>query len=605
MAIYNHQEITDIIIKNPNKELLIYANNQRKALMLQINGVGMDDALGRMEYHENTAIYPERKKGAVSNKDLSRRILGDEDQVFTARGGSAIYNISGGKKSVEEFSKKIANVRYGWSLHKWMQNMAINAYRSDPMGVIFVETEQVKTDGQIEPTPPAYPTYKSSGDIHDYDPNGRKLEYICFKLTKEELVSYGIYEQGQLNGIVGANVKFPTETDKYFRFVDDAQDTIYVRDGDTIKEALVKAPNKATLKNTWGRVPGFIASDLLKFDKPRCFDSPFGIVLELARVFLRDRSIRDLQKLFFGFAKAYEPLLPCPTCNGEGVLGGKACRDCTPAGYDTGTGWKMDTKLGDIAKFPIGIFKDMHGLKIADLFGYVTPDIAGWDKQDSSLEQLEALMSCTYWNTTETKVSGYNGTQDTAETATKTLTNLQPKYARLNTTADWAEGTERMIADLLGSYYYGTSWGGASISYGRGYILETPNEIFAQYQTMVTKGCPDVMLDEQFEKYIKCLYQNDPICQAKYLKLFEVEPFPHRKASEVEVSQLIPLTDKLAKVYFGEWEDTLKEDYIIQTDVATLRTKLRDYVAEKKTEITTETQDNAKFQASLNPKTAA
>ncbi len=592
MATYTLDQRKEIIIKNPNKDLVLFANKQRKELMLQINGVGLDTALDQYKYHENDKIFPERAKGAISNKDLFRRILGDEDQVFTARGGSAIYNFKS-KGKEEQFSKDVANVRYGWSLHKWMQNMAIHAFRADPMGVILMETEQVKDkEGKTIPTPKCYPTYKPSGDIHDYEPNGRALNYICFKLNVEQQIQLGI--KTDAGNMANTNVSLPVDK-SYYRFIDDSEDVIYKLESGNI----VEVADVPTIPNVWGKVPGFIVSDLMMFDKPSCFTSPVNNIMELAKLFLRDRSIRNLTKLFHGFPKAYEPAMPCPTCKGEGMSMGKACPTCTLPGMDRGMGIKPDTKVGDIAKFPIEIYQTLPSLKVADLFGFVTPPIEGLAMQMSDLKELESEMKDTYWNTTNTEVN-YNGSQSTSDTATQVLVNLQPKYAKLNTTADWAEGTEQMIADLMGEYYYTDSWQGANISYGRGYMLETPNDIFDQYQTMLGKGCPDVMLDDQFEKYIKCLYQNNPITQQKCLKLFEVEPFPHRKATDVEASQLIPTADKLAKIYFGEWEDTLEEDYIIATPVEALRTELHTYVAAKVTAVNDEKQAAADAAAAQN-----
>lgn len=586
MAIIEFDERKRIIIEQPGKKRITAANAYRQKLMLHIHGVGMGEAIEHCSYHENPALYDQRKKYAVSNKDLFARLLGDEEQVFTARGGSAFYNLPKGEE--DNMNATLSNVRYGMSLHRWMQDIALQAYRADPMGVIYVEKEQSSADGK---QPKCYPTYKSSNDIWDYGTSGRKLEYLCLKITGKEIAAYGIVDNASNEPVTGLPLAATTNVNtpgndlgsrpQYYRFIDDKEDIIYKLVDGNISEATMREGVKSVIPNEWNKVPGFIISDLFCFHDMQLFASPIDAIVELADSYLRDRSIRDLQKLYHGFAKAYEPAMECPTCAGEGLQKGQPCPTCTQPGDAKGSGFKIATKVGDVARFPLALLKEIPGFDAKLIFGYVTPDIESWNKQDLSLSELEHLMRSTYWNTSTTEVTGFNGSQDTGETATKTLTNLQPKYARLNTTADWAEGTEKMVANLMGEYYYPNTWKGASISYGRGYILETPTEIFDQYQKMVSGGSPDVMLNEQFEKYIKCLYQNNPLAQAKYLKLFEVEPFPHRKASDVEASPLIPLPDKMAKIYFGEWEDTLKEEYIMQQDVTKLRAELATYVTEK------------------------
>ena len=257
--------------------------------------------------------------------------------------------------------------------------------------------------------------------------------------------------------------------------------------------------------------------------------------------------------------------------------------ECTLPGGTKGTGFKMRTKVSDVYRIPLQILeKDKApNFDIKKIFAYITPDIASWDKQDSSLTELEADMYQTYWGCANTQVSGYNGQQGQQETATKVLANMKPKESRLNRTADWAQSTIRMTANLMVSYYYDIPEPNTSITLGRDYILEGPTELLATYFEMKKNGVPDSMLDEQYQKYIKALYQSNPMQESIYLKKFDVEPFPHLSAKDVEASQVILEVDKLAKRYFGEWDDTIDEAAWLSTDVKTLRDQLYKYAAEK------------------------
>lgn len=568
MGQYTNDQIRDIIKFNPNKALIKRGQEMNDKLMLHVYGKGMDSALVQCEYFENKDIYGVRKQYAVSNKDLFGRLLQQEDMIFSAKGGSSYFNMNDSNE--KSMNAMLANVRYGLSLRKWMREFALPAYRTDPMGVTFMEVEQLKeVDGLPVNTPRAYPTYKSIYSVHDYDPNGRYLEYVCFRLKAKDALSYGV-DNTYLKDYTAIQ-----ET-PYYRFVDDARDIIVKYEDDHLtiigKE----------LDNVWGRTPAFINSDLIKFDEPRCFYSPLHLTTELADCFLRNRSIRDLQQHYHGFSKAIEPLLQCGTCDGEGFVNAAACPDCSPhPGAKKGTGYKMRTKVSDVARFPLSLAETAFDWR--KYFGYATPDVEGWEKQDASLADLEDLINWTYWGTgapQRTSGPATKAGQSGEESATKTLENRQPRYARLNMTADWAEKTEMIIADFLGQFWFRETYKKASIAYGRYYILETPDELMTKYQDMRTKGAPEASLFEALEKYYHSAYQANPFELAIRLKLLYVEPFPHLKPGEAKTI-ITDFLDLNCKIYFGEWYSTVPDMILLSMPAEKLREQLREYVKAK------------------------
>ena len=141
---------------------------------------------------------------------------------------------------------------------------------------------------------------------------------------------------------------------------------------------------------------------------------------------------------------------------------------------------------------------------------------------------------------------------------------------RLNSTADWCENTENKIVEFMGEYYFPDEWGGSETAYSRDYIFQTPDTILKTYYDMKANGMTDSMLDDQYKKYIKALYQANPFLQDIYLKKFAVEPFPHLLASDVEKSTCVTEVDKLKKRYFGEWEETITDAMWLTKDRAVL-----------------------------------
>jgi hypothetical protein len=546
-------------------------------LMLQINGIGMNNAIKNCDYFESPDIYKIRKDGAVSNQDMFARLLQSEQMVFTAKGGSAYFGLP--KSEEQTMHGLLENVRSGMTMRKWMETFALEAYRADPMSLIFMEQKSQMEVAEDSDTvdPQVYPTYKSIYSIFDYQLEGRKVEYVCFSLTPAQALAFGVSDPTLSDN--QPNI-LPDQKSKYYRFVDDAMDIILKLDNAIVSEATMVAGLQNPVMNPWNRCPAFIVSDLVEFNDPYCFASPLKKTVELANTFLYDRSVRDLQKRYHGFSKAVEPLMQCGTCMGLGLLQNQPCPDCSKPGDTKGSGYKIKTKVSDVARFPLEILENTS-FDFKKLFGYVTPDIQGWDKQDTSLEALENLINKTYWGVVEGKqTSGpSSGQQNIAETATKTLSNLQPKYARLNKTADWAEVTESMIAQFIGEFWF-SDFKKAAIAYGRYYILETPDELASMYEDMRKAGAPIGMLNDALEKYFHSVYQSDPVQLVVRIKLMHLEPFVHMNISNVLAINPSKV-DYYSKVYFSEWLQTKTFDQLFVTAEIVLKNDLIAFAQSK------------------------
>jgi hypothetical protein len=573
MATYQISEIKDIVLKNPNKKIIEEGKKAADKLRLHVHGVGMKNAIERCEHFEDADVFNIRQKYAVSNKDLFARLLQKEEMVFTARGGSMNFNLPEEKEKT--MYSLLNNIRYNMALRKWVKTFALQAYRCDPASIILIEVEPLKVDtmGQMN-NPRPYPTYKSIYAIYDYLPNGRKIEHVCFNLTIGEAKNFGVTD-------TDFNDKKPDEISNYYRFIDDSKDIIVKKTENNIIIATIGGA-KNPIKNKWGITPGFVVSDIVKYDQPEIFQSPLQGVVELADSFLYDRSVRDLQKKYHGFAKAVEPLLTCSTCVGTGYLASNACPDCTPHGAEKGTGFKMKTKVSDVARFPLEIFQEGSGFDFKKVFGYVSPDVQGWEKQDNSLADIEMLITSTYWHTaTDIKTTGPSASSGDV-TATKTYFDQKPIIARLNATADWAESTENMIAYFIGKFWFESAFKQSSITYGRDYNLKTAAELLDEYMSMRSKGVPDFVLDKAMERYVRSLYENSPLQMAKALKMLDVEPFPHLSLSQSKA--IIPdELDYQCKVYFGEWVNTIEDAKWInpQYTAQVLKEELKAYVQAK------------------------
>jgi hypothetical protein len=115
-----------------------------------------------------------------------------------------------------------------------------------------------------------------------------------------------------------------------------------------------------------------------------------------------------------------------------------------------------------------------------------------------------------------------------------------------------------------------------SVKYGRDYILESTNDIYTQYLDFRSKGSPQYILNDYLDRYVRSLYQNNPIEMSVALKLIEVEPFVHYTLAEC-ISNGIVGDDLLTKKYFSQWYNSVGNDYLFVTKTDKMRADLLTY----------------------------
>lgn len=550
---YSTDEIAKVIKNRPNKAIIDYGQECYRKNMLHLRGDGVDGAIKHISHFENEDIFKVRKEYAVSNVDLFCRLLQEEQQVYTTVGGSVTI---GGAPSADVG-------KYTAGLRKWMQKTGYNAYNADPMGLFFVEH-----DGAQHTV-----VYKCISSVWDYKNIGRQLEYVCFAIDKNEYAAYSF-----------SSVMMEASGDgKYYRWVDSEQDVVVKYENE--RATIVDNNSVKPIVNKFGRVPGFIISDIPDFTNGDKFLSRIYPIIELADCFLKDRSIEELQKAYHGFAKAVEPFLQCSICAGEGNLGGKPCPSCTPAGADRGTGYKLRTKVADVSRFPLSMLQDVN-FDFRKIFGYVTPDIDSMEWQNKALYALEALMYRTHWGSVTPAKAEFNGTQDIVDTATKVLEDKQPKRAVLNTLADWDENAEAMLLDLIVQFYTGKKPTSVCVSLNRDYILNTPEEILYVIHDMKKNFDAPNMIDAVTMQYLRATYRNDPNAFTIESKKYLVNPFPNDNPSTIEGSQYVSEMDKLATRNFRTWAQSINPADWLGKTVEDLRKDMYSFCSKIKIEPT-------------------
>ncbi len=516
MATLTSAQVKEILLKRPGKDVVEDAQAMHKKLSMHINGLGLADYIRKIETYERPEHLALRKQYAQSNKALFARIARPIDEIYSARGGGRIYRLSSPELE-KEFAGMMTEVEYGYSSKKWVECFWTPRYLDDPMGLIFIEV------GADE----AYPTYKSSHDIFDYKISGRKIEWVVFK----------------------------TEDPDVFRVVDDSFDTLYRREGENVRKQ-----TGTTYPNYFGRVPAIVISDIPKAGMEGIYVSPMDPVVELADEVLRTGSIRNIYSFKHGFPKTWKYREMCGDCKGTGRISANECRACN------GTGKKVDSTPAEVTVLDWPV--QGEPVIAPDVMGYVSPDIEYLKYSREELEWLETMIYKTHWGANNNK----ERQNLERETAAGVYMDVQPVNRKLGKYADSAEHVEKFIVDLLGEFYFRSDYKGATISYGRRYLLEGPDVIWKKYEDARKAGAPFSTLDEHLKEYYETKFRSNPLEMQRYLKQMRVEPFVH-----LTVDQCKAFTEGLdlaRKAYFSEWAGTITEIGWITTPDQVLKDSL-------------------------------
>lgn len=544
-------DIKKIIIENPNKALVNAGKLYNKEMRKHFYGDHLEAALTTVDGFEKESLRSLRVKYAKSNKDLFNRLSRPIDKVFSARGGSFYYNLP---EDQEKKARMLAmDVRGGRSIRKWIESFWKQHYLDDPFGLIFLEIAPLQKALQLRAQGKSfvYPTYKSIQCIYDYLPNGSSLEYVVFTVNVTDKTAAGFKPE-----------------DKIYRIVDDAFDYYVKHEGE-----IVSIIQQQSFPNYFTYVPGIINSDIPDPNREGGHLSLFDEILELANTFLTKGSIKLTYEFLFAFPKYWEYADDCKTCKGTKLVKADVCPDCK------GSGKSIMSKVSDSKVLSWPQSKDDPTVT-PNVAGFVTPPKDYYDIATHDLQLLEDLMNYTIWGASNAqKTQGMstdaNGPQ---KTATEITNEIKPQSDRLAPISECAETRHKFILDGIIQIQVNTNYKGASVNYGKRYMIETPDALWDKYSLARKDGAPYSTLDDLYIEYLEAKYNTDQVKLAIQTKLMKVEPFFH-----LTTQQLKGLSagddDYKAKLYFGEWLSTINDAMLISMTAEELKKNMTDAVA--------------------------
>lgn len=527
MAVITKDQVLDIL-KAPLNPEITAMRAEHKLLLMHIHGIGTSEWISQIEGLENATKIALRKKLARSNKDLFADILRPTDKIFNSQGGSKNYTFKS-KESQEAFKQKLTTIVDGYSLTQWLQMFFVDKLVSDPNGLFFVEHKDSK----------AYPTYKSTYTIRQYKTNGRGIEWVIFEPIE--------CQQNE-------------RTFKKVRVYDGEYDYMYQWENGRL--VLI---DEETFPNPWGYVPAFTCSDIIN-PLTGLKKSTVNEQVELANEYLRESSIKTLFKYHHGFPFFWQYAPTCQECKGSGYISAKVCPTCN------GTKYALKKDVSDVTYLKQPELPDSPTIA-PNIAGYVVPPIESWTQMTEELKSMRDMIYFSHWGTVINR-------EDADKTAFEVALNTQPMQDRLNQYTNSLESSEKYFVDIIAEYDYQGDYQGCSISYGKNYIIKSPNQYLTEYLEEKGKAASASILNSKLEMYYNALYANDEYNRVYHLKIMYVEPFVHNSVSEV-IGWSIPDELKYPKMYFNDWISSTNDDDIIKKDIPALQAELSVFVAGK------------------------
>lgn len=444
-----------------------------------------------------------RKRYSKDIRDMFGRVMQPRLSVFSAYGGSVNDNLENGQIK-EKIISSLKEFKGQKSIKKYLSENFFRLEDIDPNGLLFLE---YKGDEDI------YPTYKSINDIRYYESNGQLLNVLIFEPKT-------VHKDGQ--------------TLIKWRVVDDEKDYCVYQDGDKFV-----IDEEKTFTHPFGSIPAIILSDQQEIGSELRI-SPIFEVQELASDYARDKSIKTIYKFQHGFPRHWRYVKECRPCHGTGKTGDGSCGHCN------GLGHIQRNDVTDIQT--LALPREDDQVITPNVEGFISPDLATWERYNEDLKDMEDLIESTMWGTRRIDSSEN-------ETATGRFIDVQPVINKLGWFTDNVEWVHNKLIQWVESWAYGSpqSEQRFTVIYGRRFIIESPDAILDKYNISREKGDNNTILDKLLDEFIMAKYQNDTVLLAQMQKKRLVEPYVH--LSIEQVNTIFGSVEAEKKVLFSDfWE---------------------------------------------------
>jgi len=551
--ILSNEEVISLIEKGVSDKLSLSRKKARKVNM-HITGKGVIDYLEQLDDYETYAQKLLREKLVKSNRSLFSFILRPTDKIFTAKGGNITYNLP--QEQINFLKSNINDVADGLDIKKYLKKVVKKHYVIDPNGVLFID---IDSDGMLETH------VVTSNEIMWYENKGNVVKAIIFEPFKKKIRR----EDEKFFEAVSPERLKKERDKKYYRVIDGETDRIFVNDGGNISEDF-----NSRLDNFFGFVPALVLGDE-KNPNEDVFETIIADVIEDADSLLRLVSTSNVHDLAHLYPRYWEYATECNRCKGEGeihtikdgeIVKSEVCPSCGGTGYAHRTN-PSDAK---ILQQP----QDGEPTIAPNVAGFVSPDLMTAKFYQDKMDIDRNRMFQSMWGTTYQQ----GGKR---ETATGRFLDAQPVQDRLRDISDTFAKMHKFMLDCYAKVLLRDPNYESFVSYGTRYILESPDDILKKYTESTKFDISETVLLDLRKQYFDAEYQSDIFELTKNIKLANIEPFPTMKSKDVMSIDGLPEIDKLRKMYYSTWLNSLTEAQKVFLSENELRLSLDDYINTK------------------------
>ena len=529
---------------------MVRARKMNNKLLLHVEGIGKDEALKKFNGYENELQKAARDKYSISNKFVTEELLRPTDNVFNARGGSKNYKFTTKQDLNEkEFVKILSNIKNGYSLNQYMEQIWFNKHIVDPNGLILIEESTVEIDVKDRT---AWPTYKSIHSIRSYEQNGIFVDWVIFEPHSTEEVKS---KKG--------NKPIKNET---FWAVDEVNWYEYKLTEEGIEQL-------RKIKHSFDQVPAILCSNIID-NVSGWKKSPIDAQIELLDQYFVSNSILSIADFEHNYPIPWEYADQCSSCQGTGQIEKYEIRqnvystECTSC---RGTGKCASKDVTDIKQLRVPTKDEV---KLDPPAGYITLPPESLNLLVGSVERKWDLIFFTQWGTTVSK-----GVK--SETATGRFLDAQPVNNRLNKYSTSAEVSYTALINFFGKYNFPETFDMAIVQLGRRYMIETPDQIWDKYIKAKKDNAPVTELNLLLFQFLESEFRENEQMLIYESKKTKLEPFVHWDIETVRKSMNISVFDKTKKEYFNEWcmRKTIEE--INEKEIGILDGELDEFIKVK------------------------
>ncbi|WP_431129739.1 hypothetical protein [Flagellimonas flava] len=558
------------LIETPSNGQIAEWKDQHNTLDIYLNGGDVAPLLEKVKNFENDEQKKLRQKIARSTKDLLSYLLNPVQKVFSANGFNEEIEL-GTEAAEKKFFEHLEELPEGMSMRDWMKTYWLEAYISDPNGVLLVESEPENNSAdKIK----SYPTYKSINTVHDYLLKWNDFEYIIFlhkkvRIDEEEVQIYRVYDEEK-------DALYYVKDKRLKKYGDEGTET-------EVGESHIFIHKK-------GYVPAVLASDIVNKNggkKPL-----IEKIDEILKEYLRDSSVHSIYKFLHGFPIFWRYAMKCTTCSGEGKINNPRYDSGQPISADNepkiqcptceGKRLKVTRDVSDGVTLPIPTSSEDPKLA-PDLAGFVAPDLETWKMQVEEMHEMKKDMFFSLWGTSIVEDQGRE------KTATEAYLNIQPITDKLNQISKTAENKENKLVKFMGEAMFPESFKESKIKYGKRFLIETPDVLWEKYITAKEKNAPVSTLDYLYEQFLMAEYHNDLTMMERKVKEFNLEPFVHYSVSDLK--GVATQEQMQGKILFSQWSS----DADFDNELEQLKKDFEEFVNNNKqeNEVSTKGDQNA------------